>query len=654
MYTVHYFRMFFLITFSMINLYATEEWTKPTVIYESTAIVKTVPQILEDAAKNNHAATPAGPNEKGIIKEKPPSHPLKEEHLKRIPLPSSSDKSFAIAHPFATVPKGLLEFTAATYPDSGVVPPDAMGVVGPSQFILGANGRIRSFDKTSGLMDHAIDISTDMFFSPVSGGSFTTDSRIRYDRFSGRWVIIILAATVHPVRILLAISDSEIITPDTQWSFFHFEPYQKEDPDYPTLGIDKHALYIGVNIFGGKYTTSEGYVIQKSSLLKGKLKVFAFRNLVDRKIMEGPATPHGVDNFDSDATEGFFIGNDFRGDRLIIRRIKDPGGDPMISNDIPIMIENGTSPLKVPQKGSFSSNKYFLQDYDKRLGSPHIRDQSLYTSFDVSVDNVGKSSGTTTTRNGCRWYQIDLKDPAHPSIVQTGTLYQPSKTNDKEERYYWMSGIMTNGLHTMMLCCSTSGDHDFADAAYAFRFSNDPLGKLRNPKIYTKSDVVYTLGKGSWDYLRWGEYSHSSVDPLDNLTFWNIAEFSLAYNSWGLQVVRVPNPPPAKVIKVIPSTLKLDQDNIKVSIIGERIDGSAFYDPGQGYSKRLSVEIDGVDVQSIQWISPTQIDLIISTKHSSSGVKEIKITNPDGQVSRIQGMLELQQSEFTNDNHKRS
>ena len=48
-------------------------------------------------------------------------------------------------------------FLGATLADTGAFPPDTMGAVGPSQFIVAVNGRIRSFNKTTGLTDGALE-----------------------------------------------------------------------------------------------------------------------------------------------------------------------------------------------------------------------------------------------------------------------------------------------------------------------------------------------------------------------------------------------------------------------------------------------------------------------------------------------------------------
>lgn len=584
------------------------EWKKGELIPESKAIVKTIDEIIKDA------------------KIPPPVHitpPVVEQ---------SND------------PALTPNFTAATFDDSGMVPPDAMGVVGPTQFILGANGRVRSFDKKSGKMDLAIDISTNLFFTPVSRGSLTSDSRIRYDRTSDRWYIMILAVNPNPVRIMLAVSDSGIITPLTKWSFYFFEPRTDKNPDYPTIGIDKNALYIGANImdFNGKYSTSDGIVIQKKPLLAGTLKAFLFKDLVLTRNFIGPTTPQGVDNFDPNPTDGYIIGIDGLNTNLMVRRIKDPGGEPSISDNIAIPVENADWPLQVPQMGSLKTKKFLLQGFDNRLCSPHIRNNLLYAGHNVAVDNKGSDITKTATRDGCKWYEISLKDPDHPKIAQSGILYQPSKENDTEERFYWTPGIMTNGLQTMMICCSASGDQEFANGAYVLRYSNDPPGTLREPHLFTHSHVVYTLGFPPYENLRWGEYSHVSVDPLDNMTFWDIAEFSYKENSWGLQVVRIPAGHPAKMVKITPEVVQEGQNDVRLTISGVRENGSAFYDPGEGFSKRLKVEIEDAKVNLVKWISPEIIELVITTgKATGNELKTVKITNPDGQSVESKELLKI-------------
>jgi hypothetical protein len=142
-------------------------------------------------------------------------------------------------------------FTGATLADANAVPPDTMGAVGPTQFIVMINGRIRSFNKTTGAADGVLNASTDSFFNTVitPGGAFTTDPRIRFDRLINRWIVVMIDApdTAIANRVMIGISSGANITAASNFSFFQFRVSTTLFADYPTLGIDNNALYIGSN-----------------------------------------------------------------------------------------------------------------------------------------------------------------------------------------------------------------------------------------------------------------------------------------------------------------------------------------------------------------------------------------------------------------------
>src|SRR5712691_4890578 len=89
-----------------------------------------------------------------------------------------------------------LSFTAATLADASGFPPDSMGAVGPTQFLVVINGRVRTFNKSTGGADGVLNTGTDNFFSsvmtPPISNNLTSDPRVRYDRLSGRWFVTII------------------------------------------------------------------------------------------------------------------------------------------------------------------------------------------------------------------------------------------------------------------------------------------------------------------------------------------------------------------------------------------------------------------------------------------------------------------------------
>src|SRR5262249_8354719 len=128
-----------------------------------------------------------------------------------------------------------LSWTAATLADTGSFPPDTMGAAGPTQYIIAMNGRFRSFNKTTGLRDNALDADPDVFFrnvlTPAGGsivGSFSSDPRIRYDRLSGRWFISMIdvpydaSFNLYPNRVMLAVSSGSTVGSGSSWTLFYF------------------------------------------------------------------------------------------------------------------------------------------------------------------------------------------------------------------------------------------------------------------------------------------------------------------------------------------------------------------------------------------------------------------------------------------------
>jgi hypothetical protein len=70
-----------------------------------------------------------------------------------------------------------VNFLGANLADSNAFPPDTSGAVGPTQFLVGVNGRLRTFDKTTGTSDGGLNADTDVFFASVANGASRSCSK---------------------------------------------------------------------------------------------------------------------------------------------------------------------------------------------------------------------------------------------------------------------------------------------------------------------------------------------------------------------------------------------------------------------------------------------------------------------------------------------
>lgn len=550
-------------------------------------------------------------------------------------------------HPSVS-PSPSLSFTAATLTDTGAFPPDTMGAVGPTQFLLAANGRIRVFSKTTGTLGQ-LDADIDSFFNSVRAGFITTDPRVRYDRHSGRWFILIINVAQSNNRILLAVSDSATINTATTWTFYQFA-HNEVSPsgdngcfaDFPTLGVDANALYVGLNQFCNRaFSNTTALVIRKSSILSGgQIVISAFRNLIETSsttTRNGIFTPQGVDNPDPNSTEGYFIGTDANSlGRLVLRRVTNPGGLPVMSANIYINVLATSQPITVRHRGNITGVNGRLDAIDDRLTTGQFRDGSIWATHNISVNNEG-TIDAPRTRNGIRWYEITGVNSNSPTLRQAGTLFAQTATNTEDERNYFVPSLAVSGQGHMLIGGTTAGTSEYINAAIANRLAGDPLGVLQSPLAITSSPAPYNPSSDSGNLQgrrRWGDYSFTSVDPCDDMTLWTVQQFTDAANSYGLRVAKIPAPPPAVPASANPPSVAAGLSSVTVTITGLSADGAGFYDPGEAFNCRLRASATGgVVVNSVGYINPTTAVLNITTVNATAGAKSITITNPDGQTA---------------------
>jgi hypothetical protein len=526
-----------------------------------------------------------------------------------------------------------VSFLGAQISESGFIPPDSMGAVGPSQILVCVNGRIKVFDKTGVL--GALNTTTLNFFSSQSVSS-PSDPRVRFDRLSGRWFVVMIDVphSKKNNKVLVAVSSGSTITDSTGFTFFSFVHSSVSGggdvgwfADYPTLGIDRNALYVGVNIFNANaYEGTSAYVINKSGLLTGTLTVTAFRQLAGSS-GPGPSTPQGVDNDDPAASDGFLIGvaNDSQG-LLVLRRISNPGDVPSISGDLNLVVPPTAAPVGVPVQGSTVP----LDALDDRLFVARMHKGSLWTAHNILLNSTG-TADPNGNRVGSRWYEI-TNLTAIPGLRQSGTLFDAAPINPAN---YWIPSCMVNGQGHMVLGCSVAGASEFAEIAVAGRWANDPLGVLQQPAVVQASSTAYNVSDGVNPH-RWGDYSLTTVDPNDDMTFWTVQEYCNANNSWGVQVIQIKAPPPATPLVCNPSTVTAGAMNVDVLVTGVAISGSSFFDPGPGYSNHLAVAINGtgVAINSVTVNDPMHLTVNLSiSSGASAGARALTVTNPDGQIA---------------------
>jgi hypothetical protein len=562
-------------------------------------------------------------------------------------------------------------FKAMAYAEGFWIPPDSMGDVGPTQILVHVNGRIKVFDKGGAL--GPLNADNNAFWAPVLSSNFPGDPMVRYDRVSGRWFVLSTDFGSANNQIMIAVSSGPTITGSGSFTFyaFHIGAVLPADAsficDYPSLGVDANALYVGCNMFDASFTTyqySSAFVIRKSSVVSGGPMVATGFSAIGAAGLPGPYAPRGVDNDDPSWTEGYFIGTDPGGlGRIDIRRVSDPGGTPTLGGTI-ILPVSSTNLLDQSALGSgLAINAQTLRLFAASIHKNKITGvTSLWTAHSVETDTTcTPQNGGSGRRLGARWYEIGSLTTT-PAITQFGTLCTTAagSATSNSQRGFLYPTVIASGQGHMALGASYASETEFVGVAAAGRLRTDPAAGTRAP------ETVVLPGAASYQILdnvprnRWGDYSFTDVDPNDDQTIWTFQEYAdTPANNWSVRAVQLKAPPPPNLVSIsnpvcvgvaaAPVTINGADSCAAPTCTNGLCTGGGqcpeFFDPGPdtggpGYANHVTATVTGsITVNSANIVIPAnpstqrvlQVALSLNTTAATTGIKTVSILNPDGQ-----------------------
>ena len=547
-------------------------------------------------------------------------------------------------------------FLAIQSVEANMYPADANGDVSSARQVMCiTNGRMKVFNlppvtgtalttvktsSTTTLTGAVLNVNLHSFFGNAALGiTQVTDVHVRFDRLSDRWFLIAQDKS-HSSRnyLIVAVSNSTLITSSSTFSFYYIESttgsLTPDDDyfDYPTLGIDNAALYVGTNVFNKAYTVDKGsslFVINKASLLSGNVsfRVWQYGIGSNKSGSDGVAgilAPQGVQNDDSTSNTGYFIGVNWAAyGSLVIKKISNPGGDATLSDDIVLTVPTTIVPIYQAALGSAGK----LGVIDDRLFNATIMKNkinglsSLWTAqcIEINAYGVATSGGG---RNGSRWYEITNLNST-PTLRQAGTVFDNATTNPKGFIY---PSIAMNGQGHAILGATTSSANRRTQVAYTTRYADDVLGKMQTYDTVTQATSPYVYDAAPY---RWGDFSQTVVDPTDNMTIWTFQQYAAGTNQWGMRAVEFKAPPPAQSLSL---TCPNFCDTAAVlTITGLATNHAGFFDAGPGYNRFKITCSGGIPVSGIELISPTQLRCKVNTRGKLKATYTLTITNPDGQ-----------------------
>jgi hypothetical protein len=396
--------------------------------------------------------------------------------------------------------------------NNGSYPHDPSGAAGINNFYVQAVNATtyRIVNKTTGATITSGSVGS--LWSPATPND--GDPIVMYDRFANRWFIAQFGTSGN--KIYIAVST----TSDPGGSYYTYTYSSPQFPDYLKFSIWHDGYYMTSN--------------------QGTQKVFAF----ERSVMLTGGNARAVyTNFNPPDGGGFFcpLPADADGNQGLppsgacpIYSFSDNGWGGGNTDAIQIyqMAVNWTPATPtatisfvsaVPTSsfdGSYNASWNDIaqpgttQKLDGIGGVLTYRAQwRKWNGYNTVVLNWGVK--ISNTQRSIMWAELRQNQSTGAWTMYQQGIYTP------DQYYRWVGSIAMDDAGNIALCYTKSGSSTiYPGLYYTGRLANDPLNQMTFAEGLGVAGLVSQTG----GINRWGDYSHTSLDP-DGSTFWHTAEW---------------------------------------------------------------------------------------------------------------------------------
>lgn len=400
-------------------------------------------------------------------------------------------------------------------------PPDTMGAVGTTQFVETANGYVRVYDKMTGVVQTSSNMANFWTLAGLPGGA-GGDQRVLFDHYTNRWLLIGFGSIGNKLNI--AISDTANaagIWKSTQIVGASLATPMLGTLDYPTLGMDDKAVYIGTNNFNPGYTGSGLFVIPKASLTAAAPST---ANMTAFTSVARGNTPQVAVNWQGNPTNtASLMADSNTGDNQVFYQITGVNGPGAVRT---AKVEIAGSGYTVAGAARQPDGSQYVDTLSPRItGNVMQVNGKLYSA--ITVDDG-------TLHAAVRW---SVNNATTGAVIETGLISGGGYD-------YFQGSVAVNEFGQAVIGFNRSG-FQTADANgdgkpdgnisfMARTFNTDAGGGLDQ----SGADVLLKVS-GISDYhcstrvapdpacrQRWGDYSAVSLDPTNHQRFYAIGEYA--------------------------------------------------------------------------------------------------------------------------------
>jgi hypothetical protein len=407
---------------------------------------------------------------------------------------------------------------AAVADNGTVIPPDAEGAIGPHHLMEALNSQVVIQDRSGNVLSA---ITNWTFWSSLDVTE-SFDAHVLYDPYAQRWIFSSAAGEKSSNGAVL-IGVSQTSDPTAGWNIYRINLGSSVNwVDYPTLGFNKNWIVVQANIFtvtGNNFVNSMIWAFDKADLYAGGTGKYTVLTPANG-FTQVPAT-----TMDPNLSTMYLLEQSSSGSaKLRIDTITGPVGSEVLTSGV--AYPTGPSAWQefspvinfAPQLGS-SEN---IDTEDGRIQSCVYRNGSLWASHTVYLPATG-----TPTRTAAQWWQINMSASALGQVQQFGRIDDPTGAN-----FYAFPTLAVNQYGDVMLGYTHFGTGIYPSGAYSMRLASDPPNTMESEVMLKAGEASYFKDFGTGEN-RWGDFTATVVDPVDDTSMWTIQEYAGQSNMWG-------------------------------------------------------------------------------------------------------------------------
>lgn len=445
--------------------------------------------------------------------------------------------------------EGVSQYDGASF-NRNFIPPDTMGAVGMTQYMQTTNGAYAVFDKATGARQA---LMSDVAFWATAGQTGASgDSRVMYNADAQRWLVVSFGANAKDLQIAVSDTDNAL----GSWKSVKFEGYAGfgfgATADYPTLALDRNAVYIGTNNFaptvnGGtnSFRGTTLNVIPLQSLFNAGAPTVANMKQITTPYVSGSASnvdlgfaQQGVNSRSTGSSGRVVASSLFDYDNLTfqVAGLSSSSATGATAGPVSTLgMQAFTSPGPGRQpSAAIAANQRIVATLDERISSSVFEANGrIYSvsTVDSAADGLDEARVRLLVFDAATTAILDEFD-----IGSAGFDYYQGAIAVNEFGEV-VVGYNRSGLSTADLNADGLADGNISFLSQVFRTQNDgtlaAVGGETLLKVSLTDDYHNgsTYGNAASGRQRWGDYAQVSVDPADPHSFWVIGEFAREYNN---------------------------------------------------------------------------------------------------------------------------